>query len=123
MIAADSSSLIAFFAGEDAADTRAIQQAAVDERLMIPPMVQFELLSGDVPETYLPLVCEGPLLPVRESCWADAGRLRRHRLSRRLKARAMDCLIAQSCIDADVALITRDADFRHFKPLGLKLLT
>jgi len=31
-------------------------------------------------------------------------------------------LIAQACIDNDVALITRDADFRHFaKHCGLKL--
>jgi predicted nucleic acid-binding protein len=31
-------------------------------------------------------------------------------------------LIAQSCIDHDVALITRDADFRHYAAEGgLKL--
>jgi predicted nucleic acid-binding protein len=33
-----------------------------------------------------------------------------------------DALIAQSCIDHDVPLITRDTDFRHFaKHCGLKL--
>jgi predicted nucleic acid-binding protein len=31
-----------------------------------------------------------------------------------LKARIADTLIAQSCIDHDVPLITRDRDFRHF---------
>jgi predicted nucleic acid-binding protein len=39
-----------------------------------------------------------------------------------LKAAVADALIAQSCIDNDVALITRDPDFRHFaKHCGLKL--
>jgi predicted nucleic acid-binding protein len=43
-------------------------------------------------------------------------------LARRLRARLADTLIAQSCIDNDVALITRDADFRHFaKYCGLRL--
>jgi hypothetical protein len=30
-------------------------------------------------------------------------------------------LIAQSCIDHDVPLITADTDFRHYAPLGLRL--
>jgi hypothetical protein len=39
-----------------------------------------------------------------------------------LKARLADALIAQCCIDADVPLIARDSDFRHFKRwCGLKL--
>jgi len=29
-----------------------------------------------------------------------------------------DTLIAQSCIDHDVRLVTRDDDFRHFVRLG-----
>jgi predicted nucleic acid-binding protein len=42
--------------------------------------------------------------------------------AKRLKAKVADTLIAQSCIDHDVALITRDGDFRHFaKHCGLKL--
>jgi predicted nucleic acid-binding protein len=39
-----------------------------------------------------------------------------------LKAKVADALIAQSCIDHDVALITRDRGFRHFaKHCGLRL--
>jgi predicted nucleic acid-binding protein len=34
-----------------------------------------------------------------------------------------DTLIAQSCIDHRLPLITADLDFRHFKPLGLIVLT
>jgi predicted nucleic acid-binding protein len=40
----------------------------------------------------------------------------------KLRARLPDALIAQSCIDHDVALITRDRDFRYFaKYCGLRL--
>jgi predicted nucleic acid-binding protein len=39
-----------------------------------------------------------------------------------LKAALADSLIAQCCIDADVALIARDGDYRHFaKWCGLRL--
>ena len=39
-----------------------------------------------------------------------------------LKAKLADALIAQCCIDADVPLIARDADYRHFERwCGLKL--
>ena len=34
--------------------------------------------------------------------------------TKRLKARLGDALIAQSCIDAHVVLLTRDRDFRTF---------
>jgi predicted nucleic acid-binding protein len=38
------------------------------------------------------------------------------------KAKLADTLIAQSCLDHDVPLITRDGDFRHFVALGLRVL-
>jgi len=40
--------------------------------------------------------------------------LRASVLKRRLKARIADALIAQSCLDQSVALVTRDKDLRHF---------
>jgi hypothetical protein len=44
-------------------------------------------------------------------------------LSQGFKARLGDTLIAQSCLDHDTPLLTRDIDFRHFARLaGLKLL-
>jgi predicted nucleic acid-binding protein len=36
--------------------------------------------------------------------------------------RLADTLIAQSCIDHHVPLITRDVDFRHFAKLGMLVL-
>ena len=57
-----------------------------------------------------------------EGYWVRAGEARRLLHKHGLKAKVADALIAQSCIDHDVALITRDRDFRHFaKHCGLKL--
>jgi predicted nucleic acid-binding protein len=59
---------------------------------------------------------------VIDGYWQRAGESRRALKTHKLKARIADALIAQSCIDHDVALITRDVDFRHFaKHCGLKL--
>ncbi|WP_339914576.1 PIN domain-containing protein [uncultured Brevundimonas sp.] len=122
MIAADSSSLIAFFAGDKAADTAAIASAAIEEQLSLPPIVQFEIFSGAVPATHRDLIANATLLELQPGYWQRAGLMRLALQKRGLKARAADCLIAQCCIDADVSLITRDRDFRHFAThCGLKL--
>jgi len=44
-------------------------------------------------------------------------------IAKKRRARLADTLIAQSCLDHDVALVTRDGDFRHFARVArLKLL-
>ena len=54
--------------------------------------------------------------------WERAGRNRRMLIASGLRARTIDSLIAQSCIDANVELVTNDPDFRHFAShCGLKL--
>jgi predicted nucleic acid-binding protein len=55
-----------------------------------------------------------PTLLPTEGFWERAGAMRAKLLAKNLKARLADTLIAQSCIDYSVPLITRDADFRHF---------
>jgi predicted nucleic acid-binding protein len=73
-----------------------------------------ELLDSVIPEI--------GVLEVKEGFWARAGLARRTVKHHGLKATTADALIAQSCIDHDVALITRDPDFRHFaKYCQLKL--
>jgi len=65
-----------------------------------------------------------PVLEVTEGYWQRAGLLRARVLARGRRARLADTLIAQSCLDHDLPLITRDADFRHFATLaGLRLAT
>jgi hypothetical protein len=55
--------------------------------------------------------------------WQRAGRLRAKVLAKRRKARLGDALIAQSCIDRGISLLTRDRDFRAFaESAGLALV-
>jgi predicted nucleic acid-binding protein len=66
---------------------------------------------------------ELPLLPLSAGYWERTGALRSRILARGLRARLADALIAQSCVDHRLPLVTRDADFRHFARLGgLKLI-
>jgi hypothetical protein len=82
-----------------------------------------ELLSDPVlPRAVQALFLELPLLPLTEGYWERAGRLRARVLARRRNARVADTLIAQSCLDHDVLLVSRDADFRTFLRDGLQLV-
>ena len=50
--------------------------------------------------------------------WRRAGLLRARVLSAKRRARLADTLIAQSCLDHDVPLLTRDEDYRNFARVG-----
>jgi len=123
LIAADTSSLIAFLSGEDGADVQRIAAALEGNLLALAPPVIGELLSASAnTEAALYLLKECPSLPVEPGFWERAGETRRRVLSHGFKAGLADALIAQCCLDADVPLIVRDRDFRHFQRLcGLKL--
>ena len=88
-------------------------------------MVLTELLSDPkLPERVRALFQQLPLLSVREGYWERAGALRAKVLAEGRKAKLADTLIAQSCLDHDVPLVSRDPDFRNFVEAGgLKLLT
>ena len=61
----------------------------------------------------------------RDRNWllATRGRVACQGASKRRKARPGDALIAQSCIDQGIALLTRDRDFRAFaEAAGLNLV-
>jgi predicted nucleic acid-binding protein len=59
-----------------------------------------------------------PLLELTEGFWERAGRLRSRLLARKRRARLADTLIAQSCLDSDMVLITRDLDFNAFAEIA-----
>ena len=124
MIAVDTSSLIAYLAGEAGPDVEAVEVGLAEKQAVLPPVVLSELLSDPaLPRSVARLVVELPLLPTGKDFWARAGVLRAKVKGRGLRARLADTLIAQSCVDHGVALVTRDADFRHFVRFGgLKLL-
>jgi predicted nucleic acid-binding protein len=123
MIAADTSSLVAYMQGETGPDVERIDRAALAGDLALPPVVVTELFSDQAAAQWIEQHLTGfALLPVDGGYWRRAGESRRALVHRGLKAKVADALIAQACIDNGVALITRDADFRHFaKHCGLKL--
>ena len=124
MIAIDSSSFIAYLAGVGGADVAAVEEALAAKHGCLPPVVLTELLSDPrLPRVVDRLLRQLPLLPLSDGYWARAGALRARVLASRRKAPLADTLIAQSCLDHDVPLITRDLDFRHFERLTeLKLV-
>jgi predicted nucleic acid-binding protein len=124
MIAADTSTWIAFLQGETAKDTDLLDQALQDRQLLMVPVVLTELLSDpklsvDVAAT----LCDLPAIEIRNDYWQRAGALRAKVLAKRRRARLGVALIAQNCIDGGISLLTRDRDFRAFaEAASLKLI-
>lgn len=115
MIAADSSTWIALLEGDPGQDAKLLERALRDHQVLMIPVVLTELLSGpllssEAAET----LSEVPMIPIELGYWQRAGLLRAKVLSMGRKARLGDALIAQTCIDRGIALLTRDKDFRAF---------
>jgi len=93
-------------------------------RACLPPVVLTELLSDPkLPKRVAELIQQLPVLEPKPGYWIRAGALRAKVIARKRKARLADTLIAQSCIDAGVELVTRDTDFHNFTGPGvLKIL-
>ena len=124
MIAVDTSSMVAFLEGRRGDDTDVVQSALDHQQLALPPVVLTEILSDPaLPRPVRALLAALPVLDIEPGCWERAGLLRASILKHRRKARVADALIAQSCLDQSVPLVTRDRDFRHFAAAaGLPLL-
>ena len=124
MIAADTSTWVAYLQGAAGSDVDLLDDALKDRQVLMPPAVLTEVLSDpklppDLSETLVDL----PLIEVDEGFWKRAGELRARVLARGRKARLGDALIAQSCLDRGVSLLTRDRDFRAFADAaGLELV-
>jgi predicted nucleic acid-binding protein len=115
VIAADTSSWIAFLEGGSGEDVQLLDRALEDRQVVMVPVVLTELLSdANLPSDVAETISEVPLIEVASGYWQRAGALRAKVLAKRHKARLGDALIAQSCIDQGVPLITRDRDFRSF---------
>ena len=124
MIAADTSSMVAFLQGDPGDDAELIQSALDHQQLVLPPAVLSELLSDPaLPKSVRRLLAGLPILDIEPGFWERAGLLRASVLKQKKKARVADALIAQSCLDQVTPLVTRDRDFRHFaSAAGLPLL-
>ncbi len=115
MIAADTSSWIAFLEGSGGEDVNLLDRALQDRQVVMVPVVLTELLSDPrLPSHVAETVSDVPLLEVASGYWQRAGALRAKVLATRRRARLGDALIAQSCIDQSIPLKTRDRDFRSF---------
>ena len=123
MIAADTSTWIAFLEGEAAADTELLDQALGNRQLLMVPVVLTELLSDPkVPAEVAKTLCDVPAIEIGSGYWQRAGALRAKVLAKHRRALG-DALIAQSCIDGGISLLTPDRDFRAFsEAAGLRLV-
>ncbi len=124
MIALDSSALIAHLEGDDTPAATAVALVLAERQACLPPVVLTEVLSDPkLPAQIAALLAALPVLETTDGYWQRASELRSRVLSAGRRARLADTLIAQSCLDHDVGLVTADRDFRHFaKAGGLRLL-
>jgi len=124
MISADTSTWIAFLEGGRGEDVRLLDRALEDRQVLMVPVVLTELLSDPkLPSGVAKSLSEVPLIETGPGYWQRAGALRARVLAKRRKARLGDALIAQSCIDRGIPLVTRDRDFRAFaEAAGLDLM-
>jgi hypothetical protein len=115
VIAVDTSTWVAFLQGARGEDADLLDRALRDRQVLMVPAVLTEILSDPKlrPEVARTL-SELPLIEVESGYWQRAGQLRAKVLAKRRKARLGDALIAQSCIDRGIPLLTRDRDFRAF---------
>ena len=115
MIAADTSTWVAFLQGDPGNDAESLDKALEDRQLVMIPVVLTELLSDpNLPGSAAKMLCEVPLVEIGSGYWQRAGVQRAKILAKRRKARLGDALIAQSCMDGGVPLLTRERDFRAF---------
>ena len=123
MLCLDTSSVIAYLDGRSGSDVEAVDRALENQEGVIAPVTLSELLSDPtLSRTLRKLILELPVLPVVEGYWERAGLLRARVLRTGHKAKLADTLIAQSCLDHRVELVSRDRDFRVFHHVaGLKL--
>ena len=115
MIAVDTSTWVVFLEGGAGEDAQLLDRALEDRQVVMVPVVLTELLSDPkLPSGVAETLSEVPLVEIASGYWQRAGALRARVLAKRRKARLGDALLAQSCIDGGVPLLTRDRDFRAF---------
>jgi len=123
MIAVDTSTWIGFLQGDGGEDVELLDRALHDKQVLMVPAVLTEILGDShLPSQTVQDLAQLPLIEIEPGYWQRAGELRAKVLAKGRKARLGDALIAQSCIDRGIRLLTRDRDFRAFaQAAGLRL--
>jgi predicted nucleic acid-binding protein len=124
MIAAGTSTWVAYLEGAPGKDAELLRRALRDKLTVMAPVVLSELLSDPkLPSPVAASLAGLPSIQTTSGYWQRAGLLRAKVLARGRRARLGDALIAQSCIDEGVLLLTRDRDFRALETAaGVDLL-
>jgi len=116
MFTIDTSSLVAFFAGEKGKDVEFIERILSEGLVILAPIVVSEILSDPkLPMQHEQVILSMPCLEIKEGFWSRVGYLRRTMIRKKLRARLADSLITQFCLDYRLTLITRDNDFKNFR--------
>lgn len=123
MLAVDTSTFVSYLKGDKGSDVEFLNQSLIDKNIFFPPIVITELLSST--KIYSQLkedINSFPTLELSENYWTQVGYLRSQMSKHGYKAKLADSLIAQSCLDHQATLITRDKDFLTFQKIfDLKL--
>ncbi|MGO9124211.1 MAG: PIN domain-containing protein [Terriglobales bacterium] len=124
MIAADTSTWVAFLEGAKGPDVELLDRSLRERQVLMLPVVLTELLSDpQLPASVAKTLSDVPMIEIEAGFWQRAGGLRAKILSKRRKARLGDALIAQFCADRGIPLLTRDRDFRAFaEAAGLNIM-
>jgi predicted nucleic acid-binding protein len=124
MIAVDTSTWVSYLEGGTGEDVRLLDEALQNKQVVMVPAVLTELLSDPkLPANVAKLLGEIPQMEIETGFWERAGALRATALAKRRRARLGDALLAQTCLDGAVALVTRDRDFGAFvQGTGLAVL-
>jgi predicted nucleic acid-binding protein len=112
---ADTSSWIAYFGGESGWDVDLLDRGLHTESVVMAPVVLLEMFSDPAIETAVQEHLRSlPLLETTPGYWERAGMTRALLCRHRSRPKLADTLIAQSCLDYKIPLLTRDRDFLVF---------
>ncbi len=114
MIAADTSTWVAFLEGGAGEDAQLLDKALEARQVVMVPLVLTELLSDPaLPTGVAQTLSEVPLMEMESGYWRRAGELRVKVLAKRRKAGLGDALIAQTCIDGGVPFLRATVTFER----------
>ncbi len=122
MIAVDTSVWIDFSKGKENRQTELLQLSLLRSLVVIPYPVLYEILSWPKLDLHTAeLFSRIPKADLTAGFWERAAVLRKRILQRKFKAKSIDILIAQCCLDHQIPLLTTDNDFKVIEKEGLEL--
>ncbi len=117
LLLVDSSVWIAYFSLNDGPGVLALEHALrTDEPICIIDIILTEVLQGFRNEREFELarrtLTSVERLPLSYVTYVNAARLHRRLRGQGVTAKTIDCVVAQSCMDARAELLTADSDFK-----------